>query len=468
MAMTRRELLHRAGFAAALWPLTNATGGCVKVAGPPGAPAPSTGHEFHNWSHTISFNPSRYFEPTTEEQVIAIVRDCLAAGTHVRTQGAGHSFSQLLATPDTLLSLDRLDRPLSVDGHRVTVPAGIRLKNLIPALREKGLALRNLGSITEQSIAGAFSTGTHGSGLRLGAISTQVIGARLVDGNGAVRTIKEEDAADLAALRINLGALGILTEVTLDCVPDYQLEYSAYVAPFDEVIEKFDALNRENDRVVMWWLVLPGRIARDSVILITKNPVPPGRPRAAAAERELPSQAARARLPKATKDLQPIAAERPTTGFKRIRHFIDDYDKALTIPLLPVFHRECEYAIPVERTAEALKEFRRVIEETDVTLELPLEVRFVAKDDILLSPANGRDVSYIGASTLFNSTEVFERFEPIMKALGGRSHWGKNFTLTRAEVAAMWPGTYETFAAVANRYDPQRVFRNSLLSELFP
>lgn len=467
MTMTRRGFLHRTGLGAALWPLTSAGSGCVKVKGPPGTPAPSTAHLFHNWSHTIKFNPHRYFEPTTEEQVIAIVRDCVAAGTHVRTQGAGHSFSQLLTTPDTLLSLDRLERPLSVDGHRVTVAAGVRLKHLIPALREKGLALKNLGSITEQSIAGAFSTGTHGSGVRLGSISTQVVGARLVDGNGDVRIIKEEDATDLAALRINLGALGILTEVTLDCVPDYQLEYTAYSAPFDEVIEKFDALNRENERVVMWWLVLPGRIARDSVILITKNPVSPGSGRSAA-DRESPSERARARLPKDTGELQRVATDRAATGLKKIRHFVDDYDKVLTIPLLPVFHRECEYAIPVERTAEALKEFRRVIEEADLTLELPLEVRFVANDDVLLSPANGRDVCYIGASTLLNSTEVFERFEPIMKELGGRSHWGKNFTLTQAEVARMWPGTYDTFAAVAKRYDPNGVFKNSLLSELFP
>jgi L-gulonolactone oxidase len=156
-------------------------------------------------------------------------------------------------------------------------------------------------------------------------------------------------------------------------------------------------------------------------------------------------------------------------GFTRIRHVVSRYDEALTIPLLPVFHRECEYAIAVEKTVEALKAMREVLEEGDFSLTLPVEVRFVAKDDILLSPCHGRDVCYIGASTLLNSTEAFERFEPIMKSLGGKPHWGKNFTITQREVAQdMYPATYETFRAVRDQFDPKRVFANSMLNELFP
>lgn len=463
MVMTRRRFLRSSGLAVGALPLAgsysyhNLTNQPHRI---------STGHTFHNWSHTIRFTPRRYHEPETEEQLIRITREASEAKTRLRTQGAGHSFSQLLVTPDALISLDKLRRPLVVDGNRVTVAAGMRLKHLIRALKQKGLALKNLGSITEQSVAGAFSTGTHGSGLRLGAISTQVVGVRLVDGVGVVRTIDENDHPALAAARINLGALGIITEVTLDCVRHYQLEYTAYAARFDEVVERLDALNAENERVVVWWPALRRGVSRDKVILITKNPV--GHPGVAAMERIQDSRVLRKRLTKETAQLQEIASDSPVRGLKTIRHVIDDYDQVLTLPLLPVFHRECEYAVPVEHGAQALKAFRRIIEEGDLALDLPVEVRFVAQDDILLSPANGRNVCYIGASTLLNSTEVFERFEPLMKEFGGRSHWGKNFTLTQAEVARMWPGTYDAFNAIRQQYDPTGVFRNSLLEDLFP
>jgi FAD/FMN-containing dehydrogenase len=290
----------------------------------------------------------------------------------------------------------------------------------------------------------------------------------MVTGNGDVHTITEQDTQDLAAARINLGALGIITEVTLECVPDHQLEYTAYMTTLEDVIGEIDDLNEENDRVVLWWMLLP-LMRRDTVVLITKNSV--GGPRGTLARKglEVGSSVSRKRLPKGEKELREVARAAPVRGLKTIRHIVADYDEALTIPLLPMFHRECEYAIPAEKTIEALKAIREVLEEGDLSLDLPLEMRFVARDDILLSPCNGRAVCYIGASTLLNSTEVFERFEPLMKSLGGRPHWGKNFTLTQEEVAKdMYPATYEIFRAVRDRFDPKRVFANSMLTELFP
>ena len=252
---------------------------------------------------------------------------------------------------------------------------------------------------------------------------------------------------------------------------DYRLEYTAYLTTFDEVIDKIDDLNRENERMLLWWL-LPPIGPRDKVIVVTKNPV--GHP---------PGLLAKAANVSATiaEDLIPVPLLRDadalmgqvlsiapsTNGFKKILRFVANYDRVLTIPLLPVFHRECEYAIPVEHTADALRAIRQVFLENDFSLRLPMEVRFVAKDGILLSPANARDVCYIGASTQTNATEVFERFEPIMKDFGGRPHWGKNFTLTRSEVAAMYPGTHDAFIEVRRRFDPHNVFANSFVQQFF-
>lgn len=426
----------------------------------------STTHTFENWSHTISFQPRRFCRPRTEAEVVAIVKDALASKTHVRTQGAGHSFAQLLPTSDTLLTLDDLSLPITVNGRRATVPGGIRLKNLIPELRSRGLGLRNLGSITEQSIAGAFSTGTHGTGVGLGAIATQVAGVRLVDGHGDLRTITEQDAEQLAAARINVGALGIITQVTLDCVEDYQLEYSAYLTTLDAVLRHIDQLVQENDRVLFWWLLPPG-CPRDTAVLITKNTVghpvsdvlKPGRAGDVGASSQV--------LSKDPGTLRKLSTQARKDEFKRLIHYTGPYSQVLTIPLLPVFHRECEYAIPAAKTVEAIQAMREFVEEGDLSLLLPVEVRFVAQDDILLSPCHEGPMSYIGASTLVNSTEVFERFEPLMKRLGGRPHWGKNYTITRDEARQMYPSTYQRFCAVRDAFDPDRVFANSMLTDLF-
>jgi L-gulono-1,4-lactone dehydrogenase len=139
----------------------------------------------------------------------------------------------------------------------------------------------------------------------------------------------------------------------------------------------------------------------------------------------------------------------------------------LTLPLIPILHRECEYAVPVARTREALIGFKRFLEEGDFNTTLPVEVRFVAKDDSLLSPAQGRDVCYIGAQTQDNANEVYQLFEPLMKSLGGRPHWGKHFTMTRDEIRSMYPDTFQQFADLRAQWDPDGVFANSLIHQLF-
>jgi L-gulono-1,4-lactone dehydrogenase len=472
--LSRRDFVQRAGLALASGLVGGACRPCDpnvsdKILAPLNGVACRTGHEFVNWAQTIKFRPRRFCRPRTEAEVVATVRNALEAQTKVRTQGAGHSFSQLLATDDTLLTLDDLETPITVDGRRVTVPGGIRLKSLIKELRARGLGLRNIGSITEQSIAGAFSTGTHGTGIGLGAIHTQVAGVRLVDGQGVVRTLSGQDAEHLAAARVNLGALGIITQVTLDCVPDYSLEYTAYLTQLDVVLRHLDQLVQENERVLFWWFLLPG-CPRDSVVLVTKNPL--GHPvsevlRSAHADRPRSSTARRS-LAKEAGTVQKMAQQAPAREFVKLIQYVGTYDQVLTIPLLPVFHRECEYAIPATRTVEAVRTMREFVEESELSLTLPVEVRYVAPDDALLSPSHDGPVSYVGASTLTNSSEVFERFEPLMKRLGGRPHWGKNAVLTRAEAAALYAAGYDRFRAVRDAFDPGRVFGNTLLAELFP
>jgi len=429
-------------------------------------------HTFHNWARTITCQPGQFCQPESQDEVVQIVKAALQSGKHVRTVGAGHSWSPLVLTKDVLLNLDKMqDLTVDVARRTATMQAGIRLKKLTPGLAEKGLGMANLGSIREQSIAGATATGTHGTGLGLGNLSTQIIGMKLVTGAGDVVTITQNDGDLLHAARVSMGALGIVTEVTLQCVPDYKLEYTAYSCKFDDVVQKIDALNQENTRVRLWWPVPPIG-PKDNVILSTMNP--PGTAAGVMERSESllpggPPPLAEAPLPMDTESLAATTAllARNPTGCLRLLRFTARYDQVLTVPLLPFLHRECEYAIPVRNTAEALRAFKRAVDEGDLSMKLPVEVRFVAKDQSLLSPARGSDVCYIGISTQDNATEVFERFEPIMRRLGGRPHWGKCYSLTRKDLEAMYPDSYETFRRIRKQLDPKGVFANELLQQLF-
>jgi len=426
-------------------------------------------HTYENWARTLKFKPDRFCAPETTERVSELVKEAFAKGGRIRTQGAGHSWSHLNVTDQTLLQLDKLKKPLIADvlKHRYTIQAGVRLKDLIEILALVNLGMKNLGSITEQSIAGAISTGTHGTGLRLGNLSSSIVGMKLVTGTGDVLTIKDTDTELLAAARVGLGALGIITEVTIECVPLYELEYAAYCCKFDDIIDKFDTLNQENTRFLVWWLVTPIG-PKDNVIVVTMNP--PGTPPGMLDQAETPAgvNTTRDPLPMDTNDLFSLILKLfPQKPFHRIVKNKGRYDRMLTLPLIPILHREFEYAVPVDNASGVLRAIKRIVDEGDLSTTLPIEVRFVARDETLLSPARGRDVCYIGVSTQPNANEVYSRVEPIMKDAGGRPHWGKHFSLTRREVQDMYPDSYDRFCKIRKELDPKDVFRNTLLEQLF-
>lgn len=427
-----------------------------------------TNHTFRNWAGTLSFKPDRFGQPENEAEVINIVKDAAAKGGSIRTTGAGHSWADFVVTDKTLLQLDKLNRALIADilKRRFTVQAGVRLKDLIEMLALDGLALRNIGSITEQSIAGAISTGTHGTGIRFGNLSTSIMGMHLVTGTGDVLDIKENDTDLLDAARVSIGALGIVTQVTVDCVPLYDLENTTYFCKFNDVIDKLDVLNRENERFLLWWLVAPFG-PKDNVIVVTMNP--PGTPPGLLGQAATPAGTGSGGvLPMDTNDILNILSKLiPSKPFNKLITQKGRWDKMLTIPLLPVFHREFEYAIPAEKAPEALRGLRTIFDEGDVSTTLPVEVRYVAKDQSLLSPARGGDVCYIGVSTQPNANEVYSRVEPLMKDLGGRPHWGKHFSLRRSELEAMYPDSLDKFRKLRKQLDPKGVFSNSLIRQYF-
>jgi len=440
-----------------------------------------TGQVFRNWDGTLECRPERLCRPESEDEVVKIVHEASNAGGTVRAFGAGHSWSPLVPTDHTLINLDKLDRVISIDSERrqVTVQAGIRLRELNRFLIKEGLGMRNLGSIGEQSIAGAISTGTHGTGLKFGGLHTQIVGMNLVTGEGRLLSIsKEKDPELLEAARVSLGALGIITQVTIECVPYYNLERKARPLPFDEALNQIDALVNDNDRVRLYWFPYT-----DVVQVATMNRTDrPATQRNRYKEwftnvvvrRELMELLVETgydlyQLPgldvhiDVTDDINRFMAR---VGWVR-EELVAPYDYVLNIPMPPE-HQECEYAVPVERAAEAVRLTRRIIEENDYHVNFPVEVRFVAADEAMLSPAYGRDICYVGAYTFGEefARPLFDRFEREMKKLNGRPHWGKHLNLTREEARELYPA-YDRFNEIRQELDPKGTLANEFIREVF-
>ena len=420
-----------------------------------------TGKTFKNWAETIEFKPKFYCHPMNAAAALSIVQRAATNSEHVRIQGNGHSWSQFIQTRDNLVQLDLMGDAVTAEaGNTVLMNAGIKLKKLVDRLRglNPPLALINTGSILEQSIAGAVSTGTHGTGIGLGNFATQVVALKLITMRGGTPTVlslPDEGEELFSAARVSMGALGIITQVTLQCVPFYDVELKAYKAKFEDIATQaaIDELIATNQRVRLWWFLPP--LAGAEVIVSTMQNIPDGND-ALFPERLLGFLEF---LAEGTKE-HPLTLRGP-------------YHKMLTLPFLELKHRECEYAIPVERTAEALTALKEIVDEGNFRTDLPIEIRFVKGDDILMSPANGRDVCYIGVNTKAHNedpsaNELFARFEPLMKELGGRPHWGKHFTLVPDDLTRMYGSNYETFKRIRAELDPTGLFENTLIRNLFP
>lgn len=426
---------------------------------------------YRNWDRTLSCRPREFHQPSSIAEVIRVVRDAEATGSVVRVFGATHSWSSFVLTDDVLLNLDRLCHVVVIypDNLRITVQAGIRIKDLVQVLHSVGLALPNVGSVMEQSIAGAISHGTHGTGKSIGCLHTQVVGMKIVSGGGEMLEISEADTDLLAAARVSLGALGVIVEVTLKCVPIYNVHLKAWPVDFDEALAQVDQLLDENQRVRFYWL--PGA---KKMYINTMNDTKETSTGTSPLVRWLRDRLLRHhtlallmgigdRFPSAIGAINRFEAR---VGYNLIDE-IGPYFEQLPIGVSPL-HTEMEYSVPIERTADAMRETRRIVEAHGNQATLPQEFRFAHSDNAMLSPAFGRDSCYVCAQTSNNelAAKYFRDFEPAMKEMGGRPHWGKVFTLTPAEAEKMYP-RYHEFCQLRRRIDPKDTFASKRIRDLF-
>lgn len=393
-----------------------------------------------------------------------------AEGQPVKVRGTGHSFTDAACTDGVMISLDRCDGIVSVDpgGGTVTVQAGITLRALNGFLARHALAMSNLGDIAYQSVAGATQTATHGTGLRFGNLSTQIRRVRLVDGCGTIHELSaDHDPEAFQAARAGLGALGVVTEVTIDVEPAFDLLAVEEPRDLDDLLPRLDELAEAEEHFEFYWLPHTPRT-------LTKRNVRTREPRSTRSvwksfrnEVLLANAAigALCRIGRARPSLIPALNARFAAEFGRTR-VIDRSDRVFTSPRYLRF-AEMEYAIPRAAATEALQRLRRMIDETGLRVSLPVEVRFVAADDIFLSPSYERQTCYI-AVHMYRGTDYrpyFSQVERIMLPLGGRPHWGKLHGLRADVLSGLYPA-WDRFLAVRDRLDPDRTFANAYLDRV--
>jgi len=422
---------------------------------------------WRNWTGDQRCTPAAIERPRSLEELSTALVRAGSRGSRVRAVGAGHSFSDVaLGDPGgTLVSLERMSQVLDVDraGRLVRVQAGITINALSRCLDQHGLAMENLGDIDVQSIAGAISTATHGTGARLRNISSQVAALRLVLADGSTLECDAEREPEVfRAARVGLGALGVLAEVTLRCVPAFTLRGIDEPAPLERTLARFEELALGNDHFEFFVFPYAQTALTRTNNRTEEEPRPRGRLAAYANDVLLTNHAfglfcrlAR-RMPGAIPQINRLVT--------RLAGRSERVERSASIFASPRLVRftEMEYAIPRERTPEAVRRVMELVATRGLAVPFPIEVRTVASDDAFLSTAAGRESGYL-AVHMFQGMEwrpYFEAVEAIMDELEGRPHWGKRHFQTAATLRSRYPG-WDRFQAVRARLDPRGIFGNA-------
>jgi len=421
---------------------------------------------WRNWAGDEGCAPRAIERPGSVAEIAGALERAAAAGERVRVVGSGHSFTDVACTDGRLLSLKRMDRVLDVDraSGLVRVEAGITIHALSAELAAHGLAFENLGDIDVQSLAGAISTATHGTGARLRNLSAQVEAIELVLADGATRTLSATDAdpTDYLATRVGVGSLGVIATVTLRAVPAFTLRGVDKPAPLDETLDRLEQLGEENEHFELF--VFPHC---DTALTRTNNRVEePPRPRSRAsayANDVLLTNHAFHAFCLAGRALPRFipALNRTVTRLAGSSTRVDRSDRIFASPRLVRF-TEMEYALPRERTAEAVRRVMELIPARGFEVPFPIEVRLVAEDDALLSPVHGRPSGYV-AVHMFKGMPwepYFRAVEAIMDEYGGRPHWGKRHFQTAETLRRRYP-RWDDWQAVRARLDPGGRFANA-------
>ena len=419
-----------------------------------------------NWAGNQQTGTVLLSKPQTESELQQVVQSAQASGRRVKAVGSGHSFTAIAVSEEVLVDLSDYDEIVAIDkiNQTVTVQSGIQLSKLNQALYENSLAMQNLGDIAYQTIAGAISTSTHGTGAKFTGIANQVVALRIVLADSSIVDCSANVNAQLfSCARVGLGALGLISTVTLKVVPAFNLAVIEEPMRVDDVLQNLDQHIDSNDHFEFFWVphtgwALTKRNNRNNLLI---EPMSKMSHWYSKTLMENYAFGAVCMLGKARPSLIPkLAKALPSSGRNE---FSDASHKVFASKRIIKFY-EMEYAIPREACAEALNRVRRMVTDSGFFLNFPVEVRFTAPDEIPLSTASNRESAYIAVHIYkgMNYVPYFKEVESIMNSYQGRPHWGKLHFQSAATLASRYP-QWDVFQAVRNQVDPQRMFSNQYL-----
>jgi FAD-linked oxidoreductase len=424
-----------------------------------------------NWAGHVRAAPQKIAAPTTEAELSAVVRD---GPGPVRVAGTGHSFTSLVETSGTIVSLDAMTGVVHTDVSALTatVRAGSKMHALGRPLFDSGLAIKNQGDIDRQAIAGAVGTGTHGTGPGLGSISSEVAGFRLITANGEAIECSANANADVwSAGRVSFGSLGVMSEITLNMRKTYKLREHNWLLPTQQCWRDLAKLRDEHRHFEFFWFPYADDVVAKSLDETDEAAPGPGTSehmrergeRVTSDQRIFKTGCEIARLmPSLSARLQRLFTKAAMGASTRVRWSHEAFPSPRTVRF-----NEMEYAVPAANGADCIREIAEAIRSKKIATCFPLEFRFVKADDIWLSPFYKRDAvtisvhQYAGQDfkTLFNTSEaIFRRY-------GGRPHWGKMHALRAAEFETLYP-KFDDFRALRRKLDPKGRFMNSHLKDI--
>ncbi len=437
--------------------------------------------DLKNWARTALCHPKEILYPTSQEEIVTLVKSCKQSNTPLKVVGAKHSYNDIFcAGKDGInISLKAFNNIVNIDHqkHTVKVQAGIRIPHLIKILKANKLSLKNLGTNVFDSLAGACSTGYHGSGIAHGIFASDVLAFEVVSPQGEVKIIKNSDEA-FNIYAVGLGMLGVITHITLQCEPFYKLEVIEKRMPFEEIEANFKTLLKENDHFKFIWIPhtedfmvwLGNRSDKEESSsfkkwmtygwtgVVVNNFFHELLLFVASFKRDL--------VPSINRLMSKILL--PKEG--EVAQSVYPSHWAFFLPHV-LKQDVVEYAFKIEETFDVFGELIEMIKERGIYVDTPIEVRFVKKDDYWLSPTQGEDVCFIGTKIHFplrrqpEYTRYFTEVDKILLAHSGRPHWGKQFRITTEDFKKNYK-KWDDFWEFVDKEDPKGIFQNAFSKRL--
>jgi FAD-linked oxidoreductase len=425
--------------------------------------------DWKKWTTDVPVGPRQVAHPETVDELASLITEAAQAGRTVKPVGSDHSFTEISATDGVQLHLDQLTGITDVDydGGLITVLGGTSLAELNMSLAAHYLALENLGDTDRQTITGAISTGIHGTGAKFGGLATQVRGLTMITADGTQLHCSAVEQPELyAAARVGLGALGVISEVTLQCVPSFRLHAAEGPARLDEVLEGFDATAAENDHFEFSWFPHTNRTLakRNNRVPHDHDGHPLPRWRSLFDDEVLSNRLFEGVNRLGWLGLPLIPRINQVSARALLPREFTDASYAVFASPRRVRFNESEYAIPCQEIASVIRALRTWIDDHDERICFPIQVRVAAADDIWLSTAYQRETGYIAVHHYdkINHERYFAAFESIVAEHQGRPHWGKLHTLGADQLRRLYP-RFDDFVRIRDRLDPGRTFDNAYL-----